>query len=85
MKYSASVNFPPQTSSIASGVNFATHPLSRIKGLERKNRILSVACYFGLAPFLWFSGVTRQQNRLLNHHLLYSLAFSFTILFAVDF
>ena len=85
MKYPVNVNYPPQTSSIARGVNFTTHPLSRLKGLERKSRILSVACYFGLAPFLWFSGVTRQQNRLLNHHLLYSLAFSFTILFALIF
>ena len=85
MKYSTSINFPPQASSIANGINFTTHPLSRIKGLERKNRILSVACYFGLAPFLWFSGVIRQQNRLLNHHLLYSLAFSFTLLFTVAF
>ena len=85
MKYSTSVNFPPQASSIANGINFATHPLSRVKGLERKNRILSVACYFGLAPFLWFSGVIRQQNRLLNHHLLYSLAFSFTVLCTVVF
>ena len=85
MKYSTVVNSSPQASSIANGVNFATHPLSRLKGLERKNRILSVACYFGLAPFLWFSGVIRQQNRLLNHHLLSSLAFSFTILFALAF
>jgi hypothetical protein len=53
--------------------------------LERKSRILSVACYFGLAPFLWFSGVTRQQNRLLNHHLLYSLVFSFTVFCSLVF
>jgi hypothetical protein len=83
VKYPATVIFPPQTSSIARGVNFSTHPLSRLQGLERKSRFLSVACYLGLAPFLWLSGVTRQQNRLLNHHLLHSLAFSFTILFAL--
>jgi hypothetical protein len=36
-----------------------------------------VACYLGLASLLWFSGASRQQNPLLKHHLLYSLAFSF--------
>jgi hypothetical protein len=85
MKYSASANFPTKASSIANGIKSATYPLSRIKGLERKNRILSVACYFGLAPLLWSSGVTRQQNRLLNHHLRYSQAFSFIVLCVLIF
>ena len=85
MKYSSTVNFPRQASSIARGLVFEPQRLSRIGALERKNRMLSAACYFGLAPFLWFSGVIRQQNRLLNHHLQYSLAFSFTVLCAVIF
>src|SRR6185369_11806620 len=76
MKYSTSINLPSRAPA------FAAYPLSHVRGSEGKNRILSVACYFGLAPFVWSSGVIRQQNRLLNHHLLYSLAFSFTLLCA---
>ncbi|MEW6400652.1 MAG: hypothetical protein AB1649_02570 [Chloroflexota bacterium] len=47
---------------------------------EKKNRLLSIWCYFGLAPFLWFSGVMHQRNRFLNHHITHGLAFSFTVL-----
>ncbi len=85
MKYSASVPIVSQALSRPRSRVFDPRPASRISAIERKNRILSVACYFGLAPLLWFSGVIRQHNRLLNHHLLYSLAFSFTMLCAVVF
>jgi len=80
MKYSTTAKVSAQMTSALRGRVYVANPLSRIGVLERKNRMLSVACYFGLTPFLWFSGVIRQQNRLLNHHLLYSLAFSFTTL-----
>jgi uncharacterized membrane protein len=80
MKYSTSVHFP-----VISAGHRAAHSRQRshISTVERKNRILSVACYFGLAPLLWFSGVIRQHNRLLNHHMQYSLAFSVTLLCAL--
>lgn len=56
---------------------------ANIKGLERKSRLLSLGAYLGLAPFLYFSGVTRQQNMVLKHHTEYSLGFAFTTLCAV--
>lgn len=54
-----------------------------IKGLEKKSRRLSVGAYLGLAPFLYFSGVSRQKNAVLKHHTEYSLGFAFTTLCAV--
>lgn len=56
---------------------------SKLKGAEKKTRLLSVAAYLGLAPFLWLSGVNHQQNRVLKHHMLYSLGLSFVTLCAV--
>lgn len=50
--------------------------------MERKTRILSVLAYLGLAPFLYISGVSHQQNKILKHHTEYSLAFAFTVLTA---
>jgi hypothetical protein len=43
-------------------------------GWDRRTRFLSAACYFGLAPWLWFAGAARQRS-LLSHHLLHSLIF----------
>ena len=85
MKYSTTANASAHATSALRGRLYVANPLSRIGALERKNRVLSVACYFGLAPFLWFSGVIYQRNRLVNHHLMYSLAFSFTVLCALVF
>jgi hypothetical protein len=83
MKYSATANISIHAASALGGRVYGAHHLSGIGALERKNRLLSVACYFGLSPFLWASGVIYQKNRLVNHHILYSLAFSFTILCAL--
>jgi hypothetical protein len=80
VKYSIAANYPTQSRPLINRKVFDSHLLSRSGALERKARLLSAACYFGLAPLLWYSGVLRQQNRLLKHHLLYSLAFAFTTL-----
>jgi hypothetical protein len=50
MKYSTTINLLPRTSPIITSKVFDTQPHSRIGVLERKNRGLSVAYYFGLAP-----------------------------------
>lgn len=55
---------------------------SRLKETKKKTRILSVSAYFGLAPFLWLSGVYHQQNPVLKHHTKYSLGFAFLTLCA---
>ncbi len=60
---------------------FRANPISLNTTVKRRDRLLSAGCYFGLAPFLWFLGVMYQRNRLLNHHIMYSLAFSFLALF----
>lgn len=85
MKYSTTVDASVQTMSALRGRAFLANPLSLNRTLMKKNRFLSVACYFGLAPLLWFSGAIYQRNRLVNHHLLYSLAFSSTALFGLLF
>lgn len=46
-------------------------------GAGAGNRLLSVACYFGLAPFMWFFESAYRKNRYINHHISYSLAFIF--------
>lgn len=42
-------------------------------GLESKNRALSIACYFGLAPWIWLTGANKKIS-FLRHHLFYSLS-----------
>ena len=62
------------------------HPVSfddpppQVTPLEKNTRLLSVACYLGLAPILWFFGPAYRKNDLLTHHLRYSLAFNFVVL-----
>lgn len=71
MNYSANSKEPQQEKS---------HKLS---GEEFRNRILSVACYFGLSPFLWFFKSFRRKNPLVDYHLLYSLAFDFIVIWMI--
>jgi len=80
MKYPKTIHSSLRTPTLRRRA-FIAHPLSLNATVKRKDRLLSVGCYFGLAPFLWFLGVVYQRNRLLNHHIMYSLAFSFLILF----
>lgn len=56
---------------------------SRIEGLDKKIRSLSVLSYLGLGPFLWFSGVSRQRNSVLRHHVEHSLGFALLTLLAI--
>lgn len=67
----------------ANGRLYYTHPASRM-GLDVRTRVLSAACYLGLAPWLWFAGTARQRN-ILSHHTLHGLAFSFSLLCAAVF
>lgn len=45
--------------------------------LSFKSRVLSIASYLGLAPFLWFFESAYDDDGFVKHHLSYSLAFSF--------
>lgn len=65
------------------GFDYRVPALAKIEGVAKKTQLLSVAAYFGLAPFLWFSGVARQQNHVLKHHTRHSLGFAFLLLIAV--
>lgn len=56
---------------------------SNLKSMDKKSRVLSFLSYFGLAPFLWFSGVSRQKTNTLKHHVEYSLGFSLLALLAI--
>jgi uncharacterized membrane protein len=49
--------------------------------VRRKIRFLSVACYFGFAPFLWMAGIEEQNNKYLKYHFHHSLVLSLLILF----
>lgn len=56
---------------------------SRIEGLDKKTRALSVLSYLGLGPYLWFSGVTRQKTGILKRHVEHSLGFALLTLIAI--
>ena len=45
--------------------------------LSLKSRVLSIAGYLGLAPFLWFFESAYDDDGFVKHHLSYSLAFGF--------
>jgi len=85
MKYFTAPIVSTRGASARAAQAFMADPLFRAGVLEKKNRLLSVVCYFGMAPLLWASGMVRQRNRLVNHHLFYSLAFSFTLMCALVF
>ena len=53
---------------------------SKSDEIEKKMRILSILSYFGLAPLLYFSAISRPKNDLLKHH---SLGFVLLIFFAM--
>ena len=52
-------------------------PPQEIELLSFKSRILSIASYLGLAPFLWFFESAYDDDNFVKHHLSYSLAFGF--------
>ena len=56
---------------------------SNLRNLDKKSRVLSFLSYFGLAPFLWFSGVSQQKTNALKHHVEYGLGFALLPLFAI--
>lgn len=60
-----------------------TSVFSRIEGLNKKTRVLSVLSYLGLGPFLWLSGISRQRNSVLKHHVEHSLGFALLLLIAI--
>lgn len=52
----------------------------REQGVNFRDRLLALACYFGLAPFVWYFQSVYRKNRFLNHHLFDSLAYYFLII-----
>ncbi len=46
-----------------------------------KTRILSIACYFGLAPQLWLVAAKGKKDHLLHHHIQQAFALSLLALF----
>ena len=50
---------------------------------EKKPRLLSAACYFGLSPILCAAGVNNQKNRYLSYHVQYSLMLSLLLFWFV--
>jgi len=50
---------------------------------ERKPRLLSAACYFGLSPILCASGVNNHKNCYLSYHVQYSLMLSLLLFWFV--
>lgn len=50
--------------------------------MDKKSRALSVAAYLGLAPLLWFSGISRQRDSALKQHVEHSLGFALLTLLA---
>ena len=47
---------------------------------DTKSRLLSVACYFGIAPILWIVRGYKQKNRFVQYHFQHSLALSLLFL-----
>ena len=48
---------------------------------QTRQRALSIACYFGFAPFLWLRGIEHRKKDALYQHYRYSLAISLLFFF----
>lgn len=48
---------------------------------QARQRMLSIACYFGLAPFLWLRGIEHRKKDALYQHYRHSLAISLLFFF----
>jgi hypothetical protein len=58
---------------------------SKTKGRKMKTRLLSLACYLGLAPQLWLVDARDNQDDLLRHHIYQSLTLGLLALFGFVF
>jgi len=62
--------FPDSAEEIKQSIS---KPLLPQRRSDSKSRALSIGCYFGFAPWIWFTGVYKKTN-ILSHHLFYSLS-----------